>query len=251
MKRFRAWGRLLYFLVYITIRVLELIAVNLFNRSNILRSLKIRRSFVHHIFPVLGIRLKVSGTPPDFPCIVVGNHRSYLDPAVIVNDVLGYGVSKAEVEHWPLIGYGIKLSGVLFLKRESPNSRKKTLQGIAQRVKEGWPVMLFPEGTTHAEPKTIDFRPGVFRLAAAENIPIVPIAIEYGEVEDSWVGSDGFLSHFLRRFSERRMLIHARYGPVFQGNDSEMLLNQCKSWIDQALAGLQIALENEKINFGR
>jgi 1-acyl-sn-glycerol-3-phosphate acyltransferase len=44
---------------------------------------------------------------------------------------------KAEVANWPIVGYGAKVTGVLFLKRESAESRKRTLNGIAEKLQEG------------------------------------------------------------------------------------------------------------------
>jgi 1-acyl-sn-glycerol-3-phosphate acyltransferase len=228
-------GRLLYFAFYTLLRTAQILLVSAVRGVNIRRSLEIRRSWALHLFRVIGIRRHVRGVPPDFPCIVMGNHRSYLDPVILVADVLGYPVSKAEVAKWPVVGYGARVSGVLFLQRESQQSRKRTLQGIVEKVREGWPVMLFPEGTTHGDPTTREFRAGGFKIAAAEGIPIVPVAIDYRSKEDYWVGDDTFLPHFLRRFSEPEMHVHIHYGPTLRSSDARELLRMTREWIDQEL----------------
>ena len=248
MKKLRAFWRLLYFAFYTSFKVGQIILSSLLLGQDIKRSLRIRRRWAQHLLAVIGVRVQTSGTPPDFPCILMCNHRSYLDPAVIVHDANVYAVSKAEVAKWPIIGFGAKVAGVLFLKRESAESRKRTLQGIAEKLQEGFAVLLFPEGTTHSEPTTSSFKPGGFKLAAAEGFPVVPVAIDYSSTADHWIGNDTFLPHFLRRFAEREIPVQVHYGEAIWSDDPEVLLQDAKIWIDAEL--LEIA-ERFKVTSGR
>jgi 1-acyl-sn-glycerol-3-phosphate acyltransferase len=238
MKKIRAVFRLLYFVAYTLLRVGQIVASSLLLGENMRRSMRIRKSWAEHLLPAIGVRASVSGRPPGFPCLLMGNHRSYLDPAIILLHTHAYPVSKAEVANWPLIGYGAKVSGVLFLKRESQASRKFTLQAIADKIKEGFPVILFPEGTTHSEPLTVDFRLGGFKLAAENNVPVVPLAIKYASPLDHWTGNDTFLSHFLRRFGEKHMAVKLCYGEPLTDTDPERLMAKTKKWIDEKLIEL-------------
>jgi len=239
MKKLRACYRLLFFAAYLSLRIGQIVLLNVVRGVDIRRSMRIRRDFVRVLFPHIGIRMDKRGEAPDFPCIVLYNHRSYLDPAVVAYDTVGYGVAKSEVANWPIIGYGVEVTGVLFLKRENKQSRKYTLNEIAEKVKDGYIVFLAPEGTSHDLPTTADFKPGSFRLAAAAGIPVVPVAIEYRSRADYWVGADTFLAHFLRRFGEPYMDVSIRYGPAFKSEDAEALLTQTKGWIDAQLADIQ------------
>ena len=207
----------------------------LFFGADMWRILRIRRTWARQLLPRLGVQMHVVGTPPEFPCILVANHRSYLDPALLAHDVLGYGVAKAEVGHWPVIGWGARVAGVLFLKRESRDSRKTTLTGIADKIREGYPVILFVEGTTHVHPATIDFKPGGFKLAASEGFTVVPAAIEYRSPEDYWVDDDTFLPHLLKRLAIKERHAYVRYGPALKNDDAEALLGLAKKWIDAEL----------------
>lgn len=209
--------------------------MNLLRGENLNRSMQIRKKWARHLLYAIGVRMEVRGEPPKSPCLIMGNHRSYLDPVVLIHDVVACPVSKAEVSKWPIIGYGAKVTGILFLKRESVNSRKKTLEGIGDQVKNGTSVILFPEGTTHADPQCRSLKPGGFKLAAAENFPVVPVAIEYGNEADYWIGNDTFLPHFLRRFSEKTMKVYVRYGTPMQHDDAEFLRTQTQNWIDKEL----------------
>ncbi|TNE63641.1 MAG: 1-acyl-sn-glycerol-3-phosphate acyltransferase [Bacteroidetes bacterium] len=240
IKRLRATFRLLYFAGFLVAIILYVQWLRWWSGVDMTRFLLIRQRWTrNHLLPTLGVRMQVEGTPPDFPCIVMCSHRSYIDPAVICRDVLGFPVSKAEVSHWPLLGKGAKLTGILFVKRESDTSRRNTLQAIGEKVQEGYPVILFPEGTTHDMPHTSALAPGGFFLAAREDLPIVPVALEFSTAKDYWIGSDTFVPHFLERFGEKHMDVRVRYGPTLRDNDGEALLKATQSWMDAQIPELR------------
>ena len=239
MKTLRTVYRLLFFVFYTILKSNQMVFANLFLGTDMRRTLRIRRTWARQLLPHIGIKMHVEGMPPDFPCILAANHRSYLDPAVLAHDILGYGVAKAEVANWPVIGWGARVAGVIFLKRESLHSRKQALSGIAEKIREGFPVILFVEGTTHTNTTTIEFKPGGFKLAANEGFAIVPAAIECGSPEDYWVGKDSFLPHLMRRLAVKEKHVFVRYGSAIRGDNWEELMRQAKSWIDAELLDIQ------------
>jgi lyso-ornithine lipid O-acyltransferase len=201
---------------------------------------RIRQGWARHLLYTVGLRVTSSGTPPDFPCIIMCNHRSYLDPIVLLRDVRAVPVSKAEVSKWPLLGRGAQQAGILYLKREHGGSRTAMLRAIADTVlKEGFPIILFPEGTTAALEGTLPFKPGSFQLAARLGIPIVPVAIEYDDPEDYWVGKESFGSHASRRFKNRYIAAQVVFGPALSGDDAKILCDQTYDWINQTLKQLK------------
>ncbi|MCB9356891.1 MAG: 1-acyl-sn-glycerol-3-phosphate acyltransferase [Lewinellaceae bacterium] len=239
MNNLRALYRLFYFALYTLYKSAQIVVSNLVLGTDARRSIRIRQSWARTLLPHLGVRVHILGTPPEFPCIVACNHRSYLDPPLMAHNINGYGVAKAEVANWPVIGWGARVAGVLFLRRESQQSRKTTLQGIADKVKEGYPIILFVEGTTHAGPTTLDFKPGAFKLAAQQDIAIVPAALEFASPDDYWVGDDTFLPHLWRRLQTRYKDAYVSYGPVLRNSDADALLRDAKNWIDAELLRLQ------------
>jgi lyso-ornithine lipid O-acyltransferase len=234
MKKIRATLRLLYFAVYTSLRISQILIVSLVRGYRPDYSMRVRRSWARHVLPAVGVRLRLEGPIPAQPCIVMCNHRSYLDPIVLLHEVLAFPVSKAEVAGWPIVGYGAKVTGILFLQRESVASRRKTLDGIAAKVTEGYPVMLFPEGTTCLSELTSDFKRGGFQLAAVNDLTIVPAAIAYGSPLDYWA-NESFLGHFFKRFGEPRMDIRVRFGTPMRGTDAQQLMTDTRTWIDAQL----------------
>ncbi len=235
MKNLRLAWRLFFFIFYTAAIVVEIwLRKNIFS-ANMRVAMRVRRRWARNLLKGVGVRLENEGVAPDFPCLVVSNHRSYLDPILMLTEVDGYPVAKAELANWPLIGKGAKLAGILYLRREHSGSRVNTLRLMEEKVREGFSVIIFPEGTTSGLPGALPFKKGVFQIAAKTNIPIVPVALIFADKKDFWLGKQTFLSHAGRRFREKEIVVKVCYGPVLQDNGPEDLLAQARNWIETRL----------------
>src|SRR5205814_849154 len=70
------------------------------------------------IVRALEIRTTVQGRPPT-QGLVVANHLSYLDIAIISSVMPCFFVSKAEITRWPYFGRAARTGGTIFLDRKS------------------------------------------------------------------------------------------------------------------------------------
>lgn len=199
-------------------------------------ALDVRKRWANKAIKLLGIKLEATGKPDtNGACLFIGNHRSYIDPIVALTEVPAWPVAKAEVASWPIFGVAAKLTGILYVKREDRNSRASTLKAIEQLLDEGHQVLIYPEGTTHLEPFTRNFRPGTFKMAANKNIPVIPVAIHYTDPLDAWVGSQTFPPHFLRTFGKKTIEIKLAFGEPLTLDDPKALMEETKTWIDEQL----------------
>jgi 1-acyl-sn-glycerol-3-phosphate acyltransferase len=237
VKYLRLYARLLFFAAYTAVIVAEIWLRNVVQGADVRRSMRIRRRWAKHLLYGVGVRSQFTGYIPDFPCILIGNHRSYMDPILMLQHVDAYPVAKAELANWPLLGKGSALAGIIFLKRDNVRSGALALEQIKQIVDKGFPVIIFPEGTTSDLPGSLPFKRGVFQLAAKNNYPIVPVAVVFEQTADYWVGNVTFLGHASQRFREKNIHVSLHYGPVQQGDSAEVLLDHTKTWIDQVLIG--------------
>lgn len=227
----------LFTLVTITIYSLLLIT-NLFYKSKdkkIARGIIYRRQIIRILHVILGSKITVYGIEPTVSGLIISNHRSYFDPLVVLRNILAYPIGKKEVESWPLIGNVCKTTGVIFVKREDKESRSKTMNEIRSVLKNGFSILNTPEGTTHIEPTTIKFKPGAFVLAAQLGVPVIPVAVDYKNIDDAWIGDDTFVPHFLRCFGKWRTEIKVSYLEPIYSNDIEELIATTKKQIDQEL----------------
>lgn len=223
----------LYYLIPILIRAA-------IRGDDLAHTLKKRRIWANNCTRLVGVRIEVN-TPPEVegPCVYVSNHRSYFDPVAVLRDVEALPVAKAEVSSWPFIGFAAKATGIMWVKRENRDSRRRTVEAIEETLKEGFSVLIYPEGSTHIELKSHPFRQGAFRVAAELGVPVVPIAIEYSRPEDAWVGTDTFIPHFLSTFGRRRIHVKMQYGQPITGTDFEKLVQQTQDWIDAEVAEMR------------
>jgi len=233
---------LLTFTVYFS-----LLFTNLFFKSQkkkLARGIRYRRSIIRGLHIILGTKVTVYGTEPSLSGLIILNHRSYFDPIVILKNILCYPVGKEEVASWPVIGPVCKTTGVIFVKRESKESRKETLNKINTVLENGYSILIAPEGTTHSEDTTIDFRPGSFVKAVTLNIPVHPIAVDYKNKADFWVGNDTFVPHFFRCFGKLRTEIKISYLPPIYGDNVDLLVADTKREIDTELLRFRKDWEN-------
>ncbi|MEI6408573.1 MAG: lysophospholipid acyltransferase family protein [Bacteroidota bacterium] len=210
---------------------------NLIQGEDIRRSMKVRRRWANNLFKGLGVVIETEGTPPNIPCLLVSNHRSYMDPILMLRDLDAWPVAKAEIASWPVIGKGADMAGILYVRREHAQQRSLVLTKIAETVAKGFPVILFPEGTTCDDPiGTVPFKTGGFRLAVKEGIQVVPVSIYFPDQRDFWVGDESFIAHASRRFRDRTIRVKLCYGPILSNyDDASQLMSDCKDWIEARL----------------
>jgi lyso-ornithine lipid O-acyltransferase len=229
--------RLLFFIGYTTKIVLEIRLKSLIYGVDLSRAMRIRRKWANRLLKGVGVIVEVQGKPPDFPCLVVANHRSYLDPILMLCEIDGFPVAKAELASWPIIGKGARDAGILYVKRENTNSRLSTMRLIAEKIQEGHPVIIFPEGTTSDLAGTLPFKKGAFLMAARSKIPVVPVALVFKDPRDFWIGKVSFLAHASRRFREKNIYVTLHYGKPIHSDDTDVLIEKSKAFIDPILQG--------------
>ena len=194
-----------------------------------------RRIWTKVICRILGMVVDSQGWEEKPVYILISNHRSYIDPVITLREARAFPLAKSEISRWPLIGYAAKYTGVIYVQRDNQKSRRGAVRAMETALESKFPVLVYPEGTTTGEKVTTDFKLGAFRIAAQNNMPIIPCAIDYEDKRAYWVNDDTFLGHFFRFFSLPRTKVVVRYGPTIQGDDPLDLLQRTQGWIDNEL----------------
>lgn len=114
---------------------------------------------------------------PKEPCIIVSNHASYFDIFLMYSIVPHHPflfMGKAEILSYPLVKrFFINLN--IPVHRKNQRLAAMSFIQAKQALKEGWSVVLFPEGGIPDDnvPAMIPFKEGAFKLAKSANVPIV------------------------------------------------------------------------------
>lgn len=118
-------------------------------------------------------------SPEEAPVLVVAPHSTFLDGFVVFWCGLPYIVSRQENKSLMLLGKCIEFAQSLFVSREDPLSRQKTVKEIIRRSQDHevkWPqLLIFPEGSTSNRKALMTFKPGAF----VPGKPVQPILIRY------------------------------------------------------------------------
>ncbi|MBL4586743.1 MAG: 1-acyl-sn-glycerol-3-phosphate acyltransferase, partial [Flavobacteriales bacterium] len=118
----------------------------------------------------------------------------------------------------------------VYVDRKDKESGRKTKKEIAERIRKGRSVIIFPEGTTSRGNGTLPYKPGMFFVAAEERFPIIPVAIFYENPDLAWVGDDNMAGHFFRNFSKISTTAHIEFGQPIVGNDGDELMRKVRDW---------------------
>lgn len=136
------------------------------------------RRWARGICRVLGVRVTLTGTPPQ-DALLVSNHVSYVDIPVLASHVDAVFVAKAEVADWPLIGTVCRGIDTLFIRRESKRDVVRIGEEMEARLAAGLGVVVFPEGTSGDGTTVLPFKPSLLEVAARDLVPVHWAAIRY------------------------------------------------------------------------
>lgn len=187
---------------------------------------------------VFGVKTVLHGEKPKVG-LMMSNHLSYIDIWMIPKYAITVFVAKAEVKKMPLVGWGASAVNTVYVDRSSKESRGATKEEIAERIRKGRSVIIFPEGTTGDGNGLLPLKPGMFFVAAEEKFPIIPVAIFYENPDLAWVGDDNMGAHFFRNFKKWSTTAHIVFGEPMTGTEGEELLERVRDWKLQQLERLR------------
>ena len=136
--------------------------------------------WARQMLAVLGIELRVRGAPvQQGPMLLVANHISWLDILVMHASRHCRFVAKAEVERWPLIGTLATGGGTLYIERESRRHAMRVVHHMAEALRAGDVLAVFPEGTTSDGRTLLPFHANLLQAAISADAPVQPVALTF------------------------------------------------------------------------
>jgi 1-acyl-sn-glycerol-3-phosphate acyltransferase len=157
----------------------------------------VKYRWANEILKTLGFQLSIRGIPPsEGPCILVGNHVSYLDiPVLMASMPSSTFISKDDLLKWPIIGAGAKAAGTIFVSRKKGTDRSLVRDEIIRHLNEqkSTKIVVFPSGTTTLE-ETLPWKKGIFEIAQAARVPVKLFNIRYQPIRESaYIDDDNLL----------------------------------------------------------
>ncbi len=205
---------------------------------------------------VCGMRLQLDGVPLDpqiaragiapwtLGRLVLANHVSWIDVFAINAVVPSRFVAKAEIGRWPVAGWLVTLSGVLYVERGRRHAVAAINQRVRERLQAGETVVVFPEGTTTDGRSLLPFHSNMVAPAVQAGCEIWPLALRYtqqGEPSDAaaFVGDMDLLTCLWNILSARDLTAEITLLPALSaapGATRHQLAQQARAAIAAQLA---------------
>jgi 1-acyl-sn-glycerol-3-phosphate acyltransferase len=153
-------------------------------------------------------RVEVSGLeslPPGGPYLLVSNHLSIADVAVVYALVGGENVTGWAAEKYrfhPIFGLILRLAGGIFIRRGAVD--RAALDAAVEALRSGMVFGMAPEGTRSRTGGLMRGKTGAAYLAHEADVPIVPLGL---------IGTEAAFRSLARL---RRARLTVRIGPPFR-----------------------------------
>jgi 1-acyl-sn-glycerol-3-phosphate acyltransferase len=130
---------------------------------------------------ILFFRVRVynqNRVPAEGGVLIASNHQSYLDPILVgvgIERSISYMARRSLFRH-PLFGGLIRALNTFPVERGGRDTA--ALREAVERLKSGWCLTVFPEGTRSHDGRIGRIHPGALLMAHRAQTPIVPAVIE-------------------------------------------------------------------------
>ena len=126
-------------------------------------------------------RVEITGLehlPPEGPVVVVANHISSWDPAILYALIRrrAYFMAKAELFRVPLLGFILRRINAFPVKRDAID--RAALRRAAQILEEGHVLVIFPEGHRSKTGELLPFKQGAALFAHRAKAAVIPVLFE-------------------------------------------------------------------------
>ena len=184
------------------------------------------RTMVWGAKALCGIRYTVAGAEniPAEPCIILAKHESAWETlafqAIFPPQVW---VVKRELLWIPFFGWGLAmLSPIAIDRKAAARALKQMLDQGRDRLRDGFCIVIFPEGTRMAPGQRGDYQAGGAWLAVELGAPVLPVAHNAGTF---WPR---------HAFVKRPGLITVSIAPALraQGVKASALMHNIEQWIE-------------------
>lgn len=139
--------------------------------------------WAHGVLRIAHIRVTVRGTPPTPPFIQVSNHLTYVDMVMMWAQLGCSFVSRADLEHWPLMGRMSINLNTIFINREDRRDTKRVNAKLGDAYDSGIGMHIFIEGGISQDAQVAAFKAPLLEPAIAKGVPVHYAALSYKSPE--------------------------------------------------------------------
>jgi 1-acyl-sn-glycerol-3-phosphate acyltransferase len=178
------------------------------------------RRWCRWIVRAAGVRVRITGgAAPAGGLLLVANHISWLDIPLLAAVRPARMLAKQEIRRWPVAG-PLAARGAVFIDRGRLRALPETVARLADVLRSGAAVGVFPEGSTWCGRAQGRFRRAVFQAALDAGVPVQPVRIRYRLTDGSattrpaFIGDDSLLGSVWRVVTARGLVAEVDVRPA-------------------------------------
>lgn len=135
------------------------------------------------ILKSFNIHVTTRGLPThEQPFLLVSNHMGFLDILMLASHFPMNFVTSQEMRETPFLGLLTEMGGCIYVERRNRTKILGELHEIAQALKEGFRITLYPEATSHNGECVLPFKRTLIMAAAHAEVPIQPVVVNYRRI---------------------------------------------------------------------
>jgi 1-acyl-sn-glycerol-3-phosphate acyltransferase len=170
---------------------------------------------------IFGIRRRLSGEFSPGAQLVVANHISWIDIALLHSFTAMGFVAKAEIDGWPLLGTLARAGGSVFHRRGSHDSANGVAEQMVGRLRENRRVAIFPEGGILPGEGVKLFHARLFAAPIEAGVPVQPVMLRYlrdgARYDDiTFLPDENFMANFIRLLMQKRCVADVHVLPLIE-----------------------------------
>lgn len=156
--------------------------------------------------------------------LVIANHRSPMDIALLLSHCGGHVLSRDDLARWPILGLAARKAQTIFVNRQDHNSGVSAIRQMRDILKKGRTLIVFPEGTTYQGDEVRLFHAGIFTTIRGLDVEVLPVGLAYQPGSEFF--AETFLDHIARVASRKTTRIAIKFGSPLtaRGTHNEMAL---------------------------
>ncbi|HWC01264.1 MAG TPA: lysophospholipid acyltransferase family protein [Methylomirabilota bacterium] len=119
----------------------------------------------------------VERVPRTGPVVITPNHTSFMDPILVTIPVRRALHYMALEPFFRVRGLGTLMRWARAFPIQEGEPDSPAVRRALRILRQGEPLVIFPEGGRSRDGRLQPFRPGAFRLALAAGAPVIPVTI--------------------------------------------------------------------------
>lgn len=160
----------------------------------------------------MDFEVQVIGHDPDLMeeknFLMVGNHMSYLDAMITASVQPSVFVTSVDMGEVFFLGTMAELGASIFIERRHRGQVDQDLSVMAEALRDGFNVMIYPEGTSTNGQDILPFKKSLLMSAVEAGRDLMPVCLKYVEIDGEpfgpqnadkvcWYGDMSFAPHLL------------------------------------------------------